>query len=125
MLVACKVLLSDRAGLGSEICAWDSRVERRDRIDDGSGAGGENVGFRKANAAADHYPGQENDDGDDRRGHEHENKLFSVQLNLVNFVIRHRPSTDSEAGLHRASTPPTAAADDRAFVSPRRSADPP
>lgn len=85
MLVVGKVLLDDRAGLRNEICAWD----RRDRIDDGIGGGGENVGFRKANTATDHDPRQKNDDGNDRRGHEHENKLFSVQLNLVNFVIRH------------------------------------
>ena len=89
MLVVGKVLLGDRAGLGSEIRAWGRRVERRDRIDDRIGAGGENVSFRKPNAASHHDAEQEDDDGHDRRGHEHENKLFSVQLNLVNFVIRH------------------------------------
>ena len=91
MLVVGKVLLHDRAGLGNKICAWGRHrlVERRDWIDDGIGTRGENVRFRESNSAPDHDPRQENDDGNDRRGHEHENELFSVQLNLVNFVIRH------------------------------------
>jgi hypothetical protein len=49
----------------------------------------ERVDDRLANTATDHHAAKEDDDGYHRRGHEHENKLFSVQLNLVDFLIRH------------------------------------
>ena len=39
----------------------------------------------------DHHAAQEDDDRDHCRRHEHENKLFSVQLNLVDFLIGHQP----------------------------------
>jgi hypothetical protein len=40
------------------------------------------------NPAANHDAAQENDDRDHRRGHEEEDELFAVQLDLVEAVVR-------------------------------------
>jgi hypothetical protein len=42
---------------------------------------------RCADTAADHHAAQEDHNGNDRHRHEHEDELFSVQLNFVNALV--------------------------------------
>ena len=43
----------------------------------------------RPNTTADHDPAEEDDYGNDSRGHEQKDQLFSIQLNLMKAVVCH------------------------------------